>query len=94
MTDNVGTQVENAASRLVDIKQQIDARTQQGAVMNPGVLDYTGEAVVDVRSAGIPGVVELTIHTPATSASALMDSYALRELRAIIRNAFERTQDK
>ena len=62
--------------------------------MTPGVLDYTGEAVVDVRNAGIPGVVELTIHTSETSTSALMDSYALSELRAIIQNAFERTQDK
>ena len=62
--------------------------------MNPGVLDYTGEAVVDVRSAGIPGVVKLTIHTSTTSTSALMDSYALSELRAIIQNAFERTNDK
>ena len=25
MTDNIGTQIENAAARLVDIKQQIDA---------------------------------------------------------------------
>ena len=62
--------------------------------MNTGVLDYTGEAVVDVRSAGIPGVVELTIHTPTTSTSALLDTYALSELRAIIQNTFERTQDK
>lgn len=62
--------------------------------MTPGVLDYTGEAVVDVRSAGIPGVVKLTIHTSTTSTSALMDSYALSELRAIIQNAFERTNDK
>lgn len=62
--------------------------------MNTGVLDYTGEAVVDVRSAGIPGVVKLTIHTSTTSTSALLDSYALSELRAIIQNTFERTQDK
>lgn len=62
--------------------------------MNTGVLDYTGEAVVDVRSAGIPGVVKLTIHTSTTSTSALMDSYALSELRAIIQNTFERTNDK
>ena len=62
--------------------------------MTPGVLDYTGEAVVDVRSAGIPGVVKLTIHTSTTSTSALMDSYALSELRAIIQNTFERTNDK
>ena len=62
--------------------------------MRDGLLDYTGEAVVDVRSAGIPGVVKLTIHTSTTSTSALLDSYALSELRAIIQNAFERTQDK
>ena len=62
--------------------------------MNTGVLDYTGEAVVDVRSAGIPGVVKLTIHTSTTSTSALMDSYALSELRAIIQKTLERTQDK
>lgn len=62
--------------------------------MNPGVLDYTGEAVVDVRSAGIPGVVKLTIHTPTTSTSALLDSYALSELRTIIQKTLERTNDK
>lgn len=62
--------------------------------MIPGVLDYTGEAVVDVHSAGIPGVVKLTIHTPTTSTSALLDSYALNELRDLINEAFERTNDK
>ena len=62
--------------------------------MTPGVLDYTGEAVVDVRSAGIPGVVKLTIHTSTTSTSALMDSYALSELRTIIQKTLERTNDK
>ena len=62
--------------------------------MNPGVLDYAGEAVLDVRSAGIPGVVKLTIHTSTTSTSALLDSYSLNELRVIIQNAFERTNDK
>lgn len=62
--------------------------------MNPGVLDYAGEAVLDVRSAGIPGVVKLTIHTSTTSTSALLDSYSLNELRVIIQNAFERTDDK
>ena len=62
--------------------------------MNAGVLDYTGEAVVDVRSAGIPGVVKLTIHTSETSTSALLDSYALSELRTIIQKTLERTQDK
>ena len=58
------------------------------------MLDYTGEAVVDVQSAGTPGVVKLTIHTPATSTSALMDSYALGELRNIIQKALERTNNK
>ena len=62
--------------------------------MTPGVLDYTGEAVVDVRSAGIPGVVKLTIHTSTTSTSALLDSYALSELRDLITEALERTNDK
>ena len=62
--------------------------------MTPGVLDYTGEAVVDVQSAGIPGVVKLTIHTPTTSTSALLDSYALSELRTIIQKTLERTNDK
>lgn len=62
--------------------------------MNPGVLDYAGEAVVDVRSAGIPGVVKLTIHTSTTSTSALLDSYSLNELRVIIQKALERTNDK
>lgn len=62
--------------------------------MNPGVLDYTGEAVVDVHGAGIPGVVKLTIHTSTTSTSALMDSYALMELRDLITKALERTNDK
>ena len=62
--------------------------------MTPGVLDYTGEAVVDVHSAGIPGVVKLTIHTSTTSTSALLDSYALSELRTIITEALERTTNK
>ena len=62
--------------------------------MTPGVLDYTGEAVVDVQSAGTPGVVKLTIHTPAASTSALMDSYALGELRNIIQKALDRTNNK
>lgn len=62
--------------------------------MNPGVLDYAGEAVLDVRSAGIPGVVKLTIHTSTTSTSALLDSYSLNELRVIIQKALERTNDK
>lgn len=62
--------------------------------MTPGVLDYTGEAVVDVHSAGIPGVVKLTIHTSTTSTPALLDSYALMELRDLINEALERTNDK
>lgn len=62
--------------------------------MRDGLLDYTGEALVDVQSAGIPGVVKLTIHTPTTSTSALLDSYALSELRTIIQKTLERTQDK
>ena len=62
--------------------------------MRDGLLDYTGEAVVDVHSAGIPGVVKLTIHTSTTSTSALLDSYALSELRTIIQKTLERNQDK
>lgn len=62
--------------------------------MTPGVLDYAGEAVVDVHGAGIPGVVKLTIHTPTAVASVLMDTYALSELRNIIQKTLERTQDK
>lgn len=62
--------------------------------MIPGLLDYTGEAVVDVHSAEIPGVIELTIHTPTTSTSALLDAYALSELQTLIQEVFERTQDK
>ena len=37
--------------------------------MRDGLLDYTGEAVEDVRSAGIPGIVKLTIHNSTTSTS-------------------------
>ena len=62
--------------------------------MIPGVLDYTGEAVVDVHSAGIPGVVALQIHTSETSIPALLDTYALMELRDLITEAIERTNDK
>lgn len=62
--------------------------------MNPGVLDYTGRALVAARSAEIPGVVELTIHTPTTVASALMDAYALMELRDLITEALERANNK
>lgn len=62
--------------------------------MIPGLLDYTGEAVVDVRSSEIPGVVALQIHTSKASTRALLDSYALTELRDLITEALERTQDK
>ena len=58
------------------------------------MLDYTGTTALTLRSAGIPGVVKLTIHTSTTSTSALLDSYSLNELRVIIQNAFERTNDK
>ena len=62
--------------------------------MTDGLLDYTGTTALTLHSAGIPGVIKLTIHTPTTSTSALLDSYALSELRTIIQNAFERTNDK
>lgn len=62
--------------------------------MSESILDYTGEAVVDVRSAEIPGVIELTIRTSETSTSALLDTYALSELRIIIQKTLERNQDK
>ena len=61
---------------------------------NPSVLDYTGRSLVAARSAEIPGVIELTIHTPSTVASALMDTYALMELRTIIQKALERSNEK
>ena len=54
---------------------------------NPSVLDYTGRSLVAARSAEIPGVVEVTIHTPTTVATAQLDSYALNELRTIITSA-------
>ena len=62
--------------------------------MRDGMLDYTGTTALTLRSAGIPGVIKLTIHTPTTSTSALLDSYALGELRDLITEALERTQDK
>ena len=61
---------------------------------NPSVLDYTGRSLVAARSAEIPGVIELTIHTPTAVASALMDAYALSELRNIIQKALERSNEK
>ena len=61
---------------------------------NPSVLDYTGRSLVAARSAEIPGVIELTIHTPSTVASALTDTYALMELRNIIQRALERSNEK
>lgn len=62
--------------------------------MRDGLLDYTGTTALTLRSAGIPGVIKLTIHTPTTSTSALLDSYALSELRTIIQKTLERTNDK
>lgn len=61
---------------------------------DPSVLDYTGRSLVAARSAEIPGVIELTIHTPTAVASALMDAYALSELRNIIQKALERSNEK
>ena len=58
------------------------------------MLDYTGTTALTLRSAGIPGVVALEIHTSETSTSALLDSYALMELRTIIQKTLERTNDK
>lgn len=62
--------------------------------MNPGVLDYTGTTALTLRSAGIPGVVALEIHTSETSIPALLDSYALLELRDLITEAIERINNK
>ena len=62
--------------------------------MTHGVFDYTGRALVEVQSAEIPGVIKLTIHTLETSTQALLDSYALSELRTIIQKTLERNQDK
>lgn len=58
------------------------------------MLDYTGTTALTLRSAEIPGVIELTIHTPTTFTSALLDAYALSELQTLIQKAFERTNDK
>lgn len=62
--------------------------------MRDGMLDYTGTTALTLRSAGIPSVVALQIHTSESSTSALLDSYALSELRTIIQKTLERTQDK
>ena len=62
--------------------------------MRDGLLDYTGTTALTLRSAGIPGVVALQIHTSETSTPALLDSYALTELRDLINEALERTNNK
>ena len=62
--------------------------------MRDGMLDYTGTTALTLRSAEIPGVVELTIHTPTAVASALMDAYVLSERQTIAQKALERTDDK
>lgn len=62
--------------------------------MRDGLLDYTGTTALTLRSAGIPGVVALQIHTSESSIPALLDPYALTELRDLITEALERTNDK
>ena len=62
--------------------------------MRDGMLDYAGTTALTLRSAEIPGVVKLTIHTPTAAASALLDAYALSELQTIAQKALERTDDK
>lgn len=62
--------------------------------MSESMLDYTGTTALTLRSAGIPGVVALEIHTSETSTPALLDSYALMELRDLITEALERTNNK
>ena len=62
--------------------------------MKDGLLDYTGTTALTLRSAGIPGVVALQIHTSEASIPALLDSYALMELRDLINEALERTNNK
>ena len=62
--------------------------------MTDGMLDYTGTTALTLRSAGIPGVVALQIHTSETSIPALLDTYALMELRDLITEALERTNNK
>ena len=58
------------------------------------MLDYTGTTALTLRSAGIPGVVALEIHTSEASIPALLDSYALMELRDLITEALERTNNQ
>lgn len=58
------------------------------------MLDYTGTTALTLRSVGILGVVALQIHTSESSISALLDSYALMELRDLINEALERTNNK
>ena len=58
------------------------------------MLDYTGTTSLTLRSAGIPGVVALEIHTSEASIPALLDSYALMELRDLITEALERINNK
>lgn len=62
--------------------------------MRDGLLDYTGTTALTLRSACIPGVIALQIHTSETSTPALLDSYALTELRDLINEALERTNNK
>lgn len=62
--------------------------------MRDGLLDYTGSTALTLRSAGIPGVVALQIHTSETSIPALLDAYALMELRDLITEALERINNK
>ena len=62
--------------------------------MRDGLLDYTGTTALTLRSAGIPGVVALEIHTSETSTPALLDSYALMALRDLITEAIERINNK
>lgn len=58
------------------------------------MFDYTGTTALTLRSAEIPGVVALQIHTSETSIQALLDPYALMDLRDLINEALERTEDK
>lgn len=62
--------------------------------MRECLLDYTGTTALTLRSAGIPGVVALEIHTSDTSIPALLDSYALMELRDLINKELGRTDNE